>query len=414
MEKVYRLLRNNQQTGPHTLDELLQLGLKPYDLIWVEGRSAGWQYPSEVPTLKQYAPQPQPEPKKETKKIEEPNTEEQKKKPLRRIFVSKPTSSSAPSAPSSEPSYSIEEKAEALRQRIANYTPSSSGNDLQTRYQKEVDDIGVDYGAWLYEKRKKKKNYGKMIVLPLVLTAAAFAAYKYWPASDSPLTVLPSAMVAAPQKEQENTSLSSEESSAAIDSTYVLDTARAYPETRNSFAVPGSKKATLGKTSPDTVQEILQEETPEPVVTEPVIVQKEDKPEVQVAEPEKKKKGIKGFFGKLFGKKKDKKEEVVEPSIVDITGQVELKNSRSSTGGFMMGVQNQKLTLSNRSSTKLVKATVEVSYYSENNSLLEKRTIVFQEISPRSSGTLPVPDHRTADHAVFKIVSATGLGSTQR
>jgi hypothetical protein len=52
----YLLLRDNKQTGPYTLDELITKGLKPYDLIWIEGKSAGWRYPSEVPELIAYAP----------------------------------------------------------------------------------------------------------------------------------------------------------------------------------------------------------------------------------------------------------------------------------------------------------------------------------------------------------------------
>jgi len=32
------------------------LGLKPYDLVWVDGRSAAWRYPSEIAELKEYAP----------------------------------------------------------------------------------------------------------------------------------------------------------------------------------------------------------------------------------------------------------------------------------------------------------------------------------------------------------------------
>ena len=420
MEKVYRLLRNNQQTGPHTLEELIQLGLKPYDLIWVEGRSYGWQYPSEVPTLKAYAPEApvetkKAEPKKEEKKSESPAAP-------KRIFVSKPSAPSAPSAPASEPSYSIEEKAEALRQRIANYTPSTSSDDnMQTHYQREVDDIGVDYGAWLYEKKKKKKNYGKLVLLPLVLAAAGFALYKYWPAAtSSPLTVMPAAIVATPEKneEREERVFQDENSFAPIDSTYVVDSIN--PELKNYTPGPrvaslGAKRNTGNKSSAtDTVQDVMQEHVPQPVDEEPVVVQHEERPAAPAAEPEKKKKGIKGFFGKIFGKKKDKKEEEAEPSFVDITGQVELKTSRSNSGGWMMGVQNQKLTLSNRSSAKLVKASIEVKYFSENNTLLEKKIVVFQEVSPRSSGTLPVPDHRTADHAVFKVLSATGLGSSQR
>lgn len=38
------------------MDDLLTLGLKPYDLVWVEGRSAAWRYASEVSELKAYAP----------------------------------------------------------------------------------------------------------------------------------------------------------------------------------------------------------------------------------------------------------------------------------------------------------------------------------------------------------------------
>src|SRR5215831_19159491 len=53
---LYRLLRSNKESGPYSLNDLLALGLKPYDLIWVEGRSAAWRYPSEVSELKEFAP----------------------------------------------------------------------------------------------------------------------------------------------------------------------------------------------------------------------------------------------------------------------------------------------------------------------------------------------------------------------
>src|SRR5215471_17317899 len=52
----YLLLRNNKESGPHSLDELIELGLKPYDLIWIQGKSAAWRYPSEVEELKSIAP----------------------------------------------------------------------------------------------------------------------------------------------------------------------------------------------------------------------------------------------------------------------------------------------------------------------------------------------------------------------
>ena len=58
MQKIYSLLRDNKQTGPYTLEELVGLSLKPFDLIWVEGKSGGWSYPSEIDALKPYVNQP--------------------------------------------------------------------------------------------------------------------------------------------------------------------------------------------------------------------------------------------------------------------------------------------------------------------------------------------------------------------
>lgn len=54
--KPYRLLRNNKESGPYSATELIQMGLKPYDLVWVDGKSASWRYPSEIAEFKPYAP----------------------------------------------------------------------------------------------------------------------------------------------------------------------------------------------------------------------------------------------------------------------------------------------------------------------------------------------------------------------
>jgi len=51
MEKVYLLLRNNNVSGPYSIDELLQQQLAPTDLIWIEGRSVAWCFPSQIREL---------------------------------------------------------------------------------------------------------------------------------------------------------------------------------------------------------------------------------------------------------------------------------------------------------------------------------------------------------------------------
>ncbi len=52
----YQLLRDNKESGPYTAAALIEKGLKPYDLIWAKGKTAAWQYPSEVNELKAFAP----------------------------------------------------------------------------------------------------------------------------------------------------------------------------------------------------------------------------------------------------------------------------------------------------------------------------------------------------------------------
>ncbi|HYJ63183.1 MAG TPA: hypothetical protein VEV62_05530 [Parafilimonas sp.] len=57
--KIYRLLRNNKEQGPFSSEELIAKGLKPYDLIWADGRSAAWSYPGEMSEFKSYVPAPE-------------------------------------------------------------------------------------------------------------------------------------------------------------------------------------------------------------------------------------------------------------------------------------------------------------------------------------------------------------------
>ncbi|MGZ5286816.1 MAG: hypothetical protein ACXWB9_06515 [Flavisolibacter sp.] len=48
MEKVYLLLRNNVESGPYTLNELLTQQLRPTDMLWIQGKSTAWTYLSEM------------------------------------------------------------------------------------------------------------------------------------------------------------------------------------------------------------------------------------------------------------------------------------------------------------------------------------------------------------------------------
>lgn len=74
----YRLLRDNKESGPFPEEEMIAKGFKPYDLIWVEGKSAGWRYPSEIPAFKPFAPAIE----------EQPYDRFYKKQPPQKLFAS--------------------------------------------------------------------------------------------------------------------------------------------------------------------------------------------------------------------------------------------------------------------------------------------------------------------------------------
>ena len=50
--KKYLLLRNNCETGPHSIEQLASIGLLPFDLVWIENESTAWKYPEEIKELK--------------------------------------------------------------------------------------------------------------------------------------------------------------------------------------------------------------------------------------------------------------------------------------------------------------------------------------------------------------------------
>lgn len=115
---TYLLLRDNRQHGPFSLEELISKGLKPYDLVWAEGKSAAWRYPGEIPELSAYAPLVEEQPfDRFYKKQEEKNEgvpsapivaesvqkqEPEPPKTVRRIYVHVPAGANPPAAFSSE------------------------------------------------------------------------------------------------------------------------------------------------------------------------------------------------------------------------------------------------------------------------------------------------------------------------
>jgi len=54
MKTTYILLRDNKESGPYSEETLKTMGLKPDDLVWVEGQSVYWLRPSEIKELQTF------------------------------------------------------------------------------------------------------------------------------------------------------------------------------------------------------------------------------------------------------------------------------------------------------------------------------------------------------------------------
>src|SRR5262245_38150329 len=131
----YLLLRSNKESGPYSLSELVSLGLKPYDLIWIKGKSAAWRYPGEIDELKEYAPAVEEQPydrfykKPGEEKKPEPVAPAPKVQPTIAVHAEKkPETTFDPTAypaytPKEEPVYTPKEEAAYTPKEDPAYTP---------------------------------------------------------------------------------------------------------------------------------------------------------------------------------------------------------------------------------------------------------------------------------------------------
>lgn len=157
MEKVYLLLRNNLQSGPYTIDELRQQKLRPDDLIWKEGQSTAWCYPSELDELHAG-----------TQAVARVQVV-----PVPAMVVPRPVA--APRKPI--PADDIEAQAEALRKRALSYSPGKPWQHYKTGVAKE------DTGTTVYRPeedqievvihRRERSFVPAQLVAAAMLTALA-------------------------------------------------------------------------------------------------------------------------------------------------------------------------------------------------------------------------------------------------
>ena len=445
MKKVYLLLRNNQQTGPYSFEELLELHLKPFDLVWVEGKSCGWRYPNEIETLKTFFPSSETSDARdaatkpaETSKPFEPRESYTPSPAPKKIFVSMPLNTARQALPKQSVEDPIEQKAEELRKRALSYTAPQE--PVQTNYVRNLQEAEEEYTQWAYQKKTKKKSLINKKWLAISCTGVVLLFAAWWAGSNVFKTTEPATSTTLHQPEKQEQDPVSVEEIVTPDKTPEPSKNISIPQPAHSTSTATAnkepaKKQTIEKQITLPEQTIATTVKPQDEAVEKIIdnASPVETQEETVAEaPAEKKKTLKERVSELFKKKKP--DEATENSqskpaenkngertatrrnddaeanavITDVSDQVEIKTNKIADS-WMMGVKNLKLTLFNRSNLTINSAKVEVLYYSEQNNLLDKKILSFSNVPPGKSQTLPAPDQRLADHIEYKILSANGV-----
>jgi hypothetical protein len=353
----YLLLRDNKQSGPYTVPEIIAKGIKPYDLVWLEGKSAAWRYPSELEELKAFAPtveeQPfdrfykKPEPENQSRPLPERNSrfepviaEETTKKPDaadRKVYINFPGGPKkvpvyqppnveqpavAPVAHYSEPVTSLPAKPARQDKKLL-YTFSGAClilvlviSVLAVNYATQSNDIR-QLNEKVQEMEKKRNNDYKTSVAAHQITVPVAAV--------NTASVTPEPLV-----------------SAAATTNYNV---REKPVTR-----PAKTPAIAVNPTKNVVRE-----------------QQEPEEQLKITPPQQK--------------------ETVKENLFNL---VSVKSNKYKTG-VLGGISNLQLELTNNSQQPLQKVTVEIKYLSPEKKVVKTQTVYFENVSAGSQPTLNVP-----------------------
>jgi len=311
MKEVYLLLRNNQLQGPYTINELKKKQLKPTDLVWIEGKSQAWSYPSEIEELKLAF---KDESAKDAQLLHE--------------------------SPASARANEIEERAEELRRKVLSFTPHyfsqklRSGDDWSANTLRNMAAQRIEFSD--HRKREVAAyEWISAVMMTLIVVAGVYGGQKYFfsgntivpstatqtvstdshAAKSGKRSVVPLSVTVNEEKMQDSSMVT--DSSLVQDSTAIKDSL--------SMAVTTNKKANEGKktkrpAAKDTSRIIKQIAAPvnvEAIIPPPVQTLAEEPKPSQLTdsqtkapitqEPEEKRKG--GLFRGLFKKKKKQAEQ---------------------------------------------------------------------------------------------------------
>ena len=429
----YLLLRDNKEKGPYTLDQLLQIGFKPYDLVWIQGKSAAWRYPGEVEELKSYAPIIEEQPfdrffKKRSDEKEEapihsiktevqkPSKEVSKEKIIpqeikvpaesgikKTIYVTMPFqkrvvqkeeshfhSEYMPKDISEEPVKTISITENPAAAQVKYEQPLSElkeayAKNFQERKQK------IARKSMLLQRAKKASVFVYMIALGVIIgfTIKSYSGKRSIAAAQT--ISQPKSAVKAPEQTVNTPTTTEPEKQPSVVKSEVKENLNL----SNEVTTQSAEKKIVPKDTQPTIVEKKQT-----VSTNKPINEDEVSPGVDVNSltGERTKKSRTDQQGSI---ENDQQEKNVSKN--DISSQVSVKGSDYKRGAFG-GIRDLQLTVLNNSKYILDNVTVELTYIKANDLPLKTDNILFHSVSPNGSMTIAIPPTTRGVKVIYKII----------
>lgn len=419
----YLLLRNNQETGPYSLQDLLQFGLKAYDLVWVQGKSAAWRYPSEIDELKPYSPGIEEQPydrfyKKKTAEETPPvvtlkTAEQYTYQPVvqqqeaikhtytakKSVFVTLPQQKSA--------NKTIPEKEPVMRQSVTTgISKESVATTAEVKYSQPLDEIKEMYVKTLYD--RKGRIARKTFLLSSLKKAAVVAAL---------IAVgMLVGFILRPKSANEKTVAQQQPVTETTTATNIPDekTEEELPqvpvEQQQQIMKKISEEPEKILNAPKNKGEALTSSTPKKEIEKPVLKEMlETKAsysptEVNAATGERNK-----TVRNTTPAENEKTTGKIEKQTSSTTGRVSADEVSVISNDYKKvpfgGIRNLQLTVTNHGNTELDNVIVELQYLKPNEQPLRTENIRFTSIAANESSTVRIPDTNRGIKVSYKIIS---------
>ena len=412
MSGTYLLLRDNKQSGPYSLDDIKTMGLKKYDLVWVEGKSAAWRYPCEVDEFKSFAPQ-----------VDEQPYDRFYKKPAQQEHYQFQQSSSVQK--NQQEDAPVEKKKTIGKEEVRKIPPrkyvsiSLPGN---IRVKIDPEKKEANKKSIIFQPLEKKESSSKPVLGPIFNTDEKNRIPTVEP------EVVPVLKAAPPlsRVEAETTRFSGIDliqyiafgmgiltivMVAYLVYSSISDPLVATPPTRMTEQKP--RQAT---TVEPTVAGKIPNAAPDEIVEDGASVEPETTPLPQKGKDQEPMSTLPVKKTTVVRFNDDKPQTNVQdassPVVKSLASKVSTRLNKYKVNAFG-GMEDMQVSLHNQSSYKLDLVVVEVQYISNNNKLVKTETLRFKDVQAGESADITAPKSsrgiKVQTHIIYITSSAAGI-----